>query len=814
MLRDLRLAARSLARRPLFLLSAVLTLGLGLGAAVTTFGVVDRLFWRPLGYPEPARLVFVTGVLPGDSGPGASLSFMEMDDINARSTTVRVAGQADSRSLEVAADSGPRAAHVNFVNTSYFEILGARAASGRLLGADDERSPGGHPVAVVSDAFQRAHLGGRAEPVGSTLRIGDVPYTIVGVMTPSFRDVPFEAGEPPTDIWLSSRMALPAYGSAFLTSRASRVVWGVGRLTEGVTIEQAKAELQTIAGDLEREFPDTNRRVGIHVERLDLWLFRDARTPFFVVLVGAFVLLAVAALNVTGLLVVRMAERSRDLVVRRSLGASTAQLVRPALAEGAVISFLAAGVGAGIAVVLVATVRTSAPYVFPRLQTLAFDGRATIVLVMLAATAVAAMAAASLLLVRWRSHGWASGTRSVVADRLTVRLQRTLVAGEVAFAVVLLAASALVVRGLGALERAPLGFNPDRMMTTTMELRGERYRDDARVVSFGQSLLEQTRGVPGVEQAFLWGPGRPGRDTWISYALTESTATLPDPERIMVWRHNISAGALSQAGIPMLRGREFVATDRAATPFVAVVSKSMADRFWPGQDPIGQRFTYITPINPRPWFQVIGVAADAAHRRRTYSLLLPEYDYYQFYDQRPERTLTLVTRSTASPEQTAAGVRDAVTRADAALPIRQMRTMADLLGEEELSFRFAASLLTGFSALTFALSAGGLYALIGYVIALRTRELALRAALGATRTRLFRSLLWSGVRLGIAGIVIGVVAARGGASWLGSLLYGVDPKTPGTYLFSAATMAAIVVAATALPALRIRGIDPSRTLRD
>ena len=815
MLRDLRLAARALARRPLFLVSAVLTLGLGLGAAVTTFGVVDRLFWRPLGYPDADRLVFVTGMLPGDSGPGASLSFREMADITARSRTVaRLAGQADSRPLEVAAESGPRSAHVNFVNTSYFEILGARAARGRLLGADDDRAPGAHPVAVVSDAFWRAHLGAREAVVGSTLRIADLPYTIVGVMQASFRDVPFEAGEPPTDIWLSSMMSLPAYGPTFLTSRASRVVWGVGRLAGGATLDQAKAELQAIAGDLEREFPDTNRRVGFHVERLDLWLFRDARTPFFVVFTGAFVLLAVAALNVTGLLVMRMAERSRDLVVRRSLGATTVQLVRPAVSEGFVIAGLAAIAGAGVGVGLLAAVRSSAPYVFPRLQALSFDARAALVLAVLAAMAVAAMAAASLLLVRWRGHRWAGTSRSVVADRLTVRLQRALVAGEVAFAVVLLTASVLVVRGLDALQRAPIGFNADRLMTTTVELRGERYREDLRVAAFGQSLLEQARAVPGVEQAFLWGPGRPGRDTWISYPLTEATVAQPDPDRVMVWRHNISAGALGQAGIPILRGREFVATDRAASPFVAVVSRSMAERFWPGQDPIGQRFTYITAATPRPWFQVIGMAADAAHRRRTYSLLLPDYDYYQFYDQRPERTLTLVTRSTGAPEQTSDGLRQAVSRAEAAEPLRELRPLPAQLRPEEHSVRVAASLLSGFSALTFALSAAGLYALIGYVIALRTRELALRSALGATRGRLFHSLLWSGLRLGIAGLVIGVAAARGGASGLGTLLYGVDPKSPETYLVTAMAMVAIVIVATAMPASIVRRIDPARALRD
>jgi hypothetical protein len=254
---------------------------------------------------------------------------------------------------------------------------------------------------------------------------------------------------------------------------------------------------------------------------------------------------------------------------------------------------------------------------------------------------------------------------------LTLRLQRGLVAGEVALAMVLLVGSVLVVRSLSSLERAPLGFDPDRLMTTTVELRGERYVEDARVAAFGQALLDDLRAVTGIESAFLWGPGRPGRDTWISYILPEAVVDTPDPERVMVWRHNVSAGALGAAGIPILRGREFRATDRGADPFVAVISESMANRFWPGQDPVGQRFSYVTTAARRPWFQVIGVAGDAQHRHRRYSLTLPNYDYYQFFDQRPERTLTIVTRATRPPADIVTGVRESVARVDSTLPIRQ-----------------------------------------------------------------------------------------------------------------------------------------------
>lgn len=812
---DLKSALRSLRNRPTFFLAAVLTLGLGFGAALATFDVVDRLLLRPMNYPDQERMVFVTGVLPGDSGPGASLSFTEIADISGRAKTIStIAGYADSRPLEVAADSGPRAAQVNFVNTAYFDVLGMRPSQGRLLDRSDEQAPGKHAVAVVSDAFWRAHLGARANAVGSALRIGDIPYTVVGVVDPSFRDISFEMGLPATEVWLSSVMSVPAYGPTFLSSRASRIVWAVGRLADGVTLEQSRAELDTIAADLEREFPDTNRRVGLHIERLDLWLFRDARAPFFTVLAGALALLAVAALNVTGLLVVRMTERARDLVVRRALGASTVQLIRPAIAEAVIVVGLAATAGAGVAAMLLGAVRTNAPYAFPRLQNAGIDARGIVVLAVLSLAAIAVLAIATVMLARWRSSVLVSASRTVTANRWTINLQRALVASEVALAVVLLVGSVLVVQSIDRLDRAPLGFNADRLAATTMELRGERFVGNPSVATFGRKLLDEVRAVPGVQQAFLWGPGRPGHDTWISYVLPERLTQATDPDRVMVWRHSISAGALQEAGIPIISGREFRTTDVPADPFVAVISRSMAERFWPGADPVGQRFTLITTATPRPWFQVIGVAADAAHRRRTYSLRLPEYDYYQLYDQRPERTLTLVTRSAAAPESVLPQVREAVRRADGALPIRNQQTFATLLAEEEASFRFAGGLLSGFAALTFMLSAAGLYALVSYVITLRRRELALRNALGATRGRLFSGLVSTGVRLGAIGIVTGIAVARASAQLLGDVLYGVDPGALPPYVGAGFAMLVIVAIATAIPAGRVKSIDPATALRE
>jgi putative ABC transport system permease protein len=431
----------------------------------------------------------------------------------------------------------------------------------------------------------------------------------------------------------------------------------------------------------------------------------------------------------------------------------------------------------------------------------------------MSALAVAGMAMATFALVRWRGQLAAGATRAVTADRLTARLQRALVVGEVALAVVLLAGSVLVVRSLSVFERTPLGFAPDRLTNTRLELRGARYVENAAVSAFGRTLLEQVRTLPGVEQAFLWGPGRPGHVTWVSFVLPERAANEPDPDRVMVTRHNISAGALAAAGIPVLRGREFLATDTSSDLNVAVVSQSMAEKFWPGQDPIGQRFTFITPVTPRPWFQVVGVAADAAHRRRTYSLTLPAYDYYQFFDQRPERTVTLVTRSNGDEAAVMPAIRAAVQRADPSLPVRDMRTMSELLGEEEQTFRFASGLLSGFAALTFLFAAAGLYAMVSYIMTLRGRELALRSALGATRARLFSSLVAGGLRLGLAGIIVGLIAARLSAKYLDALLYGVDPNAPLTYVGVAGAMLVIVAIATAVPALRVRKIDASRALR-
>lgn len=809
-----RIAARTLARHPRFAIAAVITLGLGLGAAGATFAVVDALLLRPLTYPAADRLVFISGVLPGDSGPGASVSYVDVKSLSERSTTMEgIAAYADSRALEFRNGDGAYPVRASFVMSPYLTTLGATARQGRLLTADDDRAPGARPVAVVSHDFWQHQLEGRADVIGTPITLSDESYVVVGVTAEGFRDISFETGEPPSDVWLPITMGGNVYGPTFVTSAAGRITWAVGRLRDGASVEQARAEAAAVALELERERPDTNRRIGFWVDRLDLWLFRDVRQPLLIVLLGAVLLLLVAALNVGGLMLIRLTERTRDLTVRRALGASGWRLIWPGIAEAMVIGAAAVAWGLMVTMAALAAVRSAAPYDFPRLLETSLDLRIMAVVVGLGGMAVVVMGLASVLVGRRAATLRLSSTRSTTGGQAIVRVQRWVVGGEIALAVVLLTGGVLTVASFRSHVDEPMGFDTANLLTTSLELRGERYRADPSVVAFSHALLDEVRAVPGVEAATVWGPGRPGRNTWISYPLPERDIAKSDPDQVMVWRHNIGAGALAQVGIPVIRGREFTATDVSASPFVVVVSQSMVDRFWPDQDPIGQRFTVVSNNPNRPWYQIIGVAADSHQRHRQYRHALRAYDFYQFYDQRPERSLTLVTRLASSNDDVRQRVREAIGRADAGLPIRDMRTVDDHLREESATLRFVSGLVTAFAGLAFALAAGGIYVLVGYLVALRAREFALRAALGASPSRLAGGIVGRSLRTALVGTFVGLAAAFAGAQAATSLLVGVNTQSPFAYAATAVIVLAATATAAAIPAWRVRSLDPARVLQ-
>jgi putative ABC transport system permease protein len=538
----------------------------------------------------------------------------------------------DTPSLQTQTPSGPTAVFANFIQGSYFDILGARPLSGRLITGEDDTAPGQNPVVVISEAFWRNRLAASPAVIGSTLTLNTRPFTVVGVVDARFRDVPFENGEQPsgghpTDVWVPASMVEVGFNAAAATARNVRLGNGVGRLS-----------------------PATNQRIGFWADPLAHHLFKPIRRPLAVVLTASIVLLMIGALNVGGLLLVRQQERRRELVVRRALGASQARLIGISAVESAMLVAASLVVAAPVAAGILGVVRRTAPLAFPRLQSAGFDLTTALALGALSLVAALLVAIVAMSVV-WRLGADAkpSTTRSVTTDRGAIRMQQSLVIGEVALSAALLVCGSLVVASLARLNGSDPGFKPDRLVAMELSLRSDRDRDDAAVTAFSRAVIEQASAVPGAESVALWGPGRPGRVTWIAYPLLEIDVANPNPDRVMVSRHNISPGALATVGTPIIRGREFLATDAATRPYVVVISETMAKKFWPDKDPIGERFTMVTSFTPRPWFQVIGVAKDASHRGLINSLAIPELDFYQLLDQRVERAQTLVVRSTRSP---------------------------------------------------------------------------------------------------------------------------------------------------------------------
>lgn len=814
-----RTAARGLRRRPGFALAAIATLTIGLGAAAASWSIFDALLLRPLDYPQSDRLLYLSVHLPGEAEPGASLSFQETRDIASRVSSLEgVAAFWDTNSLQSMTPSGPVGLRANFVQGGYLSLLGAQPLLGRLLSADDDRAPGQHPVVVVSEAFWRNRLDATASVVGSALTLNNRPFTVVGVVSAAFRDVPFEgAGDGstglPTDVWVPSMMIETGFSAAAATGRGVRLGNAIGRLAPGSTVQQVRDQLASVAAQLDTEFPETNRRIAFWADPLDEWIFRRVRQSLEVVVAASLALLLVGALNVGGLLLVRQQARAREMSVRRALGATRAQLIGVVAIESVWLAVISGLLAAPVAAGVLGLVRHTAPLEFPRLQLATFDLRLACVLVALALGAALAISIMAMPTVLRASETKPGATRSMTADRRTVQVQRGVVVAEIALAAMMLVCGSLVLMSVVRLDASAVGFDTDRLATIRLSLRSDRYREDAAVTRFAQRVMEEARAIPATSAVTLWGPGRPGRSTWIMYPVLEQNAGTPDPDRIMVWRHNVSPGALAVVGVPVIQGREFRATDVEARPYVVVVSESMARKFWPGKNPIGQRFTSTAPAATRPWFEVIGVAADAAHRGRLATLDTPNFDFYQLLDQRVDRSLTLVMRLNGPLDTAVAGARAAIGRVDPELALQDIRTMDQHLDAESKGLRFASWLLASFAGIAFLLSVCGIYALVAYLVSLRSRELALRQALGATVARLIRGQLSGGLALAVTGVALGLAIAWSLSSLLAAVLFGVHPRAPMPYAATAVVVMALALVATAVPSRRVRKISPATALQ-
>ena len=811
--RDLRHALRQLTASPSFTIVATLTLALGVGANTAIFSVVNGLLLRSLPYEEPDRLLFVDGVLSRPDGEVRfQLSYPDIEALREQSKTLAaVTAWNTAWGLALEGTDGARRLESNFVGRDYFTILGAQPLMGRAFSAEDHAIAASTLVVMLSEATWRQEFGADAAIIGRSIRLQNRVFTVIGVMPASFTDVAAVQGSR-VDVWAPIERAPELFGTVNLNDRGSRMMWAVARLARSASIASANAELAGIGNQIAAAFPATNANFTLRSAALSSQYFADARRPLWFLLGGSVFVLLIGCVNVANLLLVRASNRSREFAVRQAVGASIGRLIRQLLAETMVLAAIGSACGLVIAAWLTPVLVQMSGIHVPAFAQTGIDGT---VLTLTAITSVGCGLVFGLAPI-WRASR--TTMRDAMGSGRVVRAStasRWLAGVEMTAAFLLAAAALLLLQSFSALTRTDLAFRTDHMLTARLELPQDRYQTPASRARAGEALLEAIRAVPGVEQAFIWGPSMFGRSTWIAF-LAPADRVVPDNERLMVWRHSTNPGALGDLDINVIRGRDFAPADTIDAPPVAIVSETVASRLWPGLDPVGRQLRIGAATTPP--VTIVGVAADARHRGRfRFSLgaaaYEPQLDVYLPYAQRPNALVVIGIRTTGDPDRHIAAVRAAVAGVDRTMPAYDIASLDSRMRDEEAPLGFAALLINLYGGLALLLAGVGVYGVLSAAVVSRSREIGIKAALGAEPRRLLSQVMREGLMIAVTAVAVGGIAAAVLSRTFASMLFGVSGGNAPLLAGAAAIMIALAVLASAIPARRAARIDPLTVLR-
>ncbi len=799
LLRDLRHALRMVFRSPGFTVMAVLTLGLGIGAATVIFSMVDAVMLRPLPFTEQERLVTLWGQR-NEAPVEVSLQDYEQWRENSRSFAALGVVSASDSDLALTGQGQPLHVRGRIVSSNLFEVLGVKAVRGRsLLPADDR--PGAPPVAVISHGFWRRRFGSDPGAVNRTISIDGRPTTIVGVMPPDFR-YPRDV-----DVWspIGEMNAIPEL-------KTLRVLEAIGRLKPGVTLETARQEMTALSTRLQREFPRENEGYTAVVTPLVEEILGDTR-PALLMLLGAVALvLLIACANVAGLLLARAAARQKETAVRTALGAGRTRLVRQLLSESAVLALLSSLVGLLLAYGGIDLLAAFGPADIPRLDEVGIDGRVlgftllvSLVTVLLFGLIPALQVARPDLTAALKEGGKAS------AGQRSTRLRSLLVSSEVALALVLLVGAGLMIRSFLQLQNTDLGFQPDNLLTMRITLYGQERPEPPLWAGFFQQVVERVEALPGVEGAsvVLLRP-LSGPIGW-DYPFTVEGQSEEERRANPSSNHErVSPGYFKMMGIPLLRGRDFTWGDAAGAPMVAIVNEATARRYWPGQEAIGKRLRW-GHGDRAPWLTVIGVVGDVRYRE----IQSVKSDLYVPFLQDPHWAMDLMVRTSGDPLSVAPSVTAAVQAIEPDQPVAKITTMEQAVADSVARPRLRTLILGTFAALALLLAAVGLYGIIAYSVAQRSHEIGIRMALGADRNAVLGMVLRQALALTLAGLAAGLLLAMavGATGWITELLYGVRSIDLLTFAVVPLVLITVSIAASLLPARRATRVDPLVALR-
>jgi predicted permease len=816
--RDFAYALRMLAKSPGFTLAAILSLAIGIGANTSIFSIINALLLRPLPYRDADRLVILWNRSPGLNITEDWFSTAQYFDIKTGHHGLEQVAIAIGGNYNLTSKGEPERVGTIRVSSNLLPMLGQAATVGRIF-APNEDSPGRPATAVLSYGMWLRHFGADPKMIGKSVTLNGVPYEVVGIMPRAFslpREVlPTLDGAEQADILLPLPMPPDA-----AQNRDHEDYNIMGKLRPGVSIAQAQAEMDTITARLRHDYPQTyppNGGLTFGIVPLLEQVVGDARPTLFVLLGAVGFVLVIACANVANLLLARAVARQKEIAIRTALGASRLRIVRQVLTESMLLSLSGGACGVLLAFWSLHWIHVFGPKSVPRINDIGIDRVALVFTFALSVFSGAVFGLVPALRVsRFDLHATLKDSNRGTAGASAVwgrghNMRRMLVISELALCVMLLIGAGLLIRSFVYLENVSPGFNPNHLLTLELTMSGPKYDDPKAVVAAYRQLWSRLESLPGVtasgavtslplSQMFAWGP------------ITVEGRVPPPGENFINADQRVIGGHYFEAmEIPLRSGRFFNEHDTPASPKVVVIDEYMAQQLWPNQDPIGRRIHYGGITDKDPWETVVGVVG----RIKQYTLdsdsrialYLPQTQY-------PTRAMNVVLRSAADPAALAPAVKQQIHELDSDLPLYNVRTMNQRLDESLAQRRFAMLLLTLFAGVALALAVIGTYGVMSYLVNQGTREIGIRIAMGATHRAIERLIVWKGLALALCGVAIGTTGAFAVSRLMRSLLFGVNPFDPFTFVAISLLLTLVTLLASYIPARRVAQIDPIVALRD
>jgi putative ABC transport system permease protein len=805
--KDLGYGIRSLVKHPGFTAIAIITLALGIGANTAMFSVVNAVLLRPLPYADPARLVTIWEESPQRGLYQLPVSLANLRDWVEQNHTFDQISAYTFTNLNLTGAGEPARLLTVRTSANLFPLVGATPLLGRAFLPEEDRE-GANRVVILGHHLWQSRFGSDPGIIGKSLTLNNESHTVVGVMSGKFQ---FPVGfgymgkvlNDPVDFYV------PLAASSRETQRGNYSFFAIGRLKPGATIDQAQAEMTTIERRLEQQYPDGNTGIGISLVPTQEQTVKEIRPALLVLLGAVGFLLLIACANIANLLLARATSRKKEFAIRAALGASRLRVLRLLLTESLLLSLVGGGLGLLLAVWGTGALMALTPDNIPRFNEVGVDAR-----VFVFTLAVSLVTGIIFGLIPGINAGkpdlneaLKEGSRGSMGSAAGKRTRSALVVVEVALSLVLLVGAGLMIKSFFRLQQTNLGFNPENVLTVRLTLPASKYPEDRQQTAFFKDALDRLQSLTGVQSA--------GATTSLPLTLTLSGSDFriegrPEPEagkEMIINTSSVSPGYFRTLGAPLIKGRDFSDRDKSDAPQTAIINDDLARIYFPNEDPLGRRITF---DDGGSWISIIGVVGDMKQLGQDVS---SKPEVYFPYFQVASPSMSIVVRTAANPASLTAAVKSQIQMSDRDLPIAETKTMQQLLTDSNSGRRFNLILLTGFALVALMLAMVGIYGTMSYTVAQRTHEIGIRVAVGAQARDVFRMVIGQGMILAIIGVAFGLAGAFALTRLMASMLFGVEPTDPATFIIIAVLLAGVALVACYIPGRRAMKVDPLVALR-